>query len=42
MSLGVAVLNYLASKASQMLRNFDIEILEMHHRHKKMPQVVQL
>ncbi|EHD2406758.1 4-hydroxy-tetrahydrodipicolinate reductase [Campylobacter jejuni] len=35
MSLGVAVLNYLASKASQMLRNFDIEILEMHHRHKK-------
>ncbi|WP_072233710.1 4-hydroxy-tetrahydrodipicolinate reductase [Campylobacter coli] len=35
MSLGVAVLNHLASKASQMLRNFDIEILEMHHRHKK-------
>lgn len=35
MSLGVAVLNYLASKASAMLRNFDIEILEMHHRHKK-------
>ncbi|EAI6203704.1 4-hydroxy-tetrahydrodipicolinate reductase, partial [Campylobacter jejuni] len=35
MSLGVAVLNYLASKASQMLKNFDIEILEMHHRHKK-------
>ena len=35
MSLGVAVLNYLASKASVMLKNFDIEILEMHHRHKK-------
>ncbi len=35
MSLGVAVLNHLASKASEMLRNFDIEILEMHHRHKK-------
>ncbi|WP_348518562.1 4-hydroxy-tetrahydrodipicolinate reductase [Campylobacter sp. CCS1377] len=35
MSLGVAVLNYLASKASAMLKNFDIEILEMHHRHKK-------
>ncbi len=37
MSLGVAVLNHLASKASQMLRNFDIEILEMHHRHKDAP-----
>ncbi len=35
MSLGVAVLNFLASKASSMLANFDIEILEMHHRHKK-------
>ncbi|TBR79566.1 4-hydroxy-tetrahydrodipicolinate reductase [Campylobacter novaezeelandiae] len=35
MSLGVAVLNYLASKASIMLKNFDIEIVEMHHRHKK-------
>ncbi|MBM0636467.1 4-hydroxy-tetrahydrodipicolinate reductase [Campylobacter sp. VicNov18] len=35
MSLGVAVLNYLTSKASAMLSNFDIEILEMHHRYKK-------
>lgn len=35
MSLGVAVLNHLASKASAMLKSFDIEILEMHHRHKK-------
>jgi len=34
-SLGVAVLNHLASQASAMLKNFDIEILEMHHRHKK-------
>ncbi|WP_270983380.1 4-hydroxy-tetrahydrodipicolinate reductase [Campylobacter helveticus] len=35
MSLGVAVLNHLATKASAMLKEFDIEILEMHHRHKK-------
>ncbi|MBZ7942655.1 4-hydroxy-tetrahydrodipicolinate reductase [Campylobacter molothri] len=35
MSLGVAVLNYLVSKASAMLENFDIEITEMHHRYKK-------
>ncbi len=35
MSLGIAVLNHLASKASAILKNFDIEILEMHHRHKK-------
>ncbi|AXP09085.1 4-hydroxy-tetrahydrodipicolinate reductase [Campylobacter hepaticus] len=35
MSLGVAVLNHLVSQASTMLKNFDIEILEMHHRHKK-------
>lgn len=35
MSLGVAVLNYLAKQASAMLKNFDIEIVEMHHRHKK-------
>ncbi|MBZ7964988.1 4-hydroxy-tetrahydrodipicolinate reductase [Campylobacter sp. 2457A] len=35
MSLGVAVLNHLVSKASAMLENFDIEIVEMHHRHKK-------
>ncbi len=34
-SLGVAVLNLLAQKASSILRDFDIEILEMHHKHKK-------
>lgn len=35
MSLGVAVLNLLATQAAKMLQNFDIEITEMHHRHKK-------
>lgn len=35
MSLGVAVLNHFASKISALLESFDIEILEMHHRHKK-------
>ncbi|TQR54008.1 4-hydroxy-tetrahydrodipicolinate reductase [Campylobacter troglodytis] len=35
MSLGVAVLNHLAKQAATLLRDFDIEILEMHHRHKK-------
>lgn len=35
MSLGIALLNHLASKASTILKSFDIEILEMHHRHKK-------
>ncbi|CZE46008.1 4-hydroxy-tetrahydrodipicolinate reductase [Campylobacter geochelonis] len=35
MSLGVAVLNSLAALASKALRDFDIEICEMHHRHKK-------
>ena len=35
MSLGVAVLNKLASLASAALREFDIEIVEMHHRYKK-------
>lgn len=35
MSLGVAVLNRLASIASKALREFDIEIVEQHHRHKK-------
>ena len=34
-SLGIAVLSYLAQKAATMLNDFDIEILEMHHRHKK-------
>lgn len=35
MSLGVALLNRLAGIASAVLRDFDIEIVEMHHRHKK-------
>lgn len=35
MSLGVAVLNRLVALASKTLEGFDIEIVEMHHRHKK-------
>lgn len=35
MSLGVAVLNRLAEIAARALSGFDIEIIEMHHRHKK-------
>jgi len=35
MSLGVAVLNKLAALASEALSDFDIEIVEMHHRYKK-------
>jgi len=35
MSLGVAVLNTLVAKASKTLRDFDIEIVEQHHRYKK-------
>ena len=35
MSLGVALLNQLVSLASRSLRDFDIEIVEMHHRYKK-------
>lgn len=34
MSLGVAVLNKLVALASKALRDFDIEIVEQHHRHK--------
>ncbi len=34
MSLGVAVLNKLVSLASKALRDFDIEIVEQHHRYK--------
>lgn len=34
MSLGVAVLNKLVTLASKTLRDFDIEIIEQHHRHK--------
>ncbi|MDR3346112.1 MAG: 4-hydroxy-tetrahydrodipicolinate reductase [Campylobacteraceae bacterium] len=35
MSLGVAVLNHLVELASAKLRDFDIEIVEQHHRLKK-------
>jgi len=35
MSLGVALLNKLVYEASAALEEFDIEIVEMHHRHKK-------
>lgn len=35
MSMGVALLNKLVSQASKALRDFDCEIVEMHHRHKK-------
>lgn len=35
MSLGVAVLNRLVETASRTLKDFDIEIVEQHHRYKK-------
>ena len=35
MSLGVAMLNKLVETASKALDGFDIEIVEMHHKHKK-------
>jgi len=35
MSLGVALLNKLVYQASSALQGFDIEIVEMHHKHKK-------
>jgi len=35
MSLGVAVLSKLVKQASQVLEGFDIEVVEMHHKHKK-------
>ena len=35
MSLGVALLNNLVEQASAALNGFDIEIVEMHHKHKK-------
>jgi len=35
MSLGVALLNKLVEQASAALEGFDIEIVEMHHKHKK-------
>lgn len=35
MSLGVAIANKLVAIAAKALRDFDIEIVEMHHKHKK-------
>ena len=35
MSLGVAVLSKLVEQASRVLEGFDIEVVEMHHKHKK-------
>lgn len=36
MSLGMAVLNRLAGEAARLLgEDFDVEIVELHHRHKK-------
>ncbi|MCF6339239.1 MAG: 4-hydroxy-tetrahydrodipicolinate reductase [Sulfurimonas sp.] len=35
MSLGVALLNNLVYQAAATLDGFDIEIVEMHHKHKK-------
>lgn len=35
MSMGVAVLNKIVSLVSKTLRDFDIEIVEQHHRYKK-------
>jgi len=35
MSLGVALLSQLVATASKKLRDFDIEVVEMHHRYKK-------
>jgi 4-hydroxy-tetrahydrodipicolinate reductase len=34
-SLGIAVLNKVVSMVSKTLENFEIEIVEMHHRYKK-------
>jgi len=35
MSLGVAMLSKLVNEAAKKLDGFDIEVVEMHHRHKK-------
>ncbi len=35
MSLGVALLNNLVEQAASALKGFNIEIVEMHHKHKK-------
>jgi len=34
MSLGIALLKHLVQDVSQKLQEFDIEIVEMHHKHK--------
>jgi len=34
MSLGIALLKHIVQDVSQKLREFDIEIVEMHHKHK--------
>ncbi|HGZ70834.1 MAG TPA: 4-hydroxy-tetrahydrodipicolinate reductase, partial [Nitratifractor sp.] len=34
MSVGIALLKQLVEDVSSKLRDFDIEIVEMHHRHK--------
>ena len=34
-SVGVAVLKHLAAEASKYLRDFDVEVVETHHRMKK-------
>ncbi|ADE29658.1 4-hydroxy-tetrahydrodipicolinate reductase [Rickettsia prowazekii] len=35
MSIGANLLNYLAKKITKILDEYDVEILEMHHRNKK-------
>jgi 4-hydroxy-tetrahydrodipicolinate reductase len=35
MSLGIAILNKVCNMVSASLKDFDIEIVEMHHKHKK-------
>lgn len=35
MSFGVAILHEVIRKAARALKEFDIEIVEMHHKHKK-------
>ncbi len=35
MSIGINVMRYLVSEATAMMSDWDIEIMEAHHRHKK-------
>ena len=39
-SIGVNTLNYLTKKAASLLKRNLSEVLEMHHHHKKMLEVV--